>query len=141
MGAHVATYEELSTLLVEIESCLNSRPLCTLSDDPFIQTYLSPGHLLTGEPLTQIPSLTILMSNATDFPDGKPTNNAFNNSGRAGHPTTSRACSSANDGRGHPQSTIGDHVLVKEDNPLPLHWPAAVTRATLGRRQCPRGHS
>jgi hypothetical protein len=99
-GSHIATYEELSTLLTEIEACLNSRPLCTLSDDPFNQTYLSPGHFLIGEPLNYLP-LTTLMSSVTDFPGGKPTNN-FNSSGRDGHPTTSRACSSANDGRGHP---------------------------------------
>jgi transposase InsO family protein len=53
LGSNIATYEELSTLLSEIEACLNSRPLCTLSDDPFNQTYLSPGHFLIGEPLTQ----------------------------------------------------------------------------------------
>jgi transposase InsO family protein len=40
LGVHIATYEELSTLLAEIEACLNSRTLCTLSD-PFNQTYLS----------------------------------------------------------------------------------------------------
>jgi hypothetical protein len=57
LGSHVATYEELTTLLAEIEACLNSRPLCTLSDDPFNQTYLSPGHFLIGEPLTQFPSI------------------------------------------------------------------------------------
>jgi len=57
LGSHIATYEELSTLLAEIEACLNSRPLCTLSDDPFNQTYLSPGHFLIGEPLTQLPTI------------------------------------------------------------------------------------
>jgi transposase InsO family protein len=57
LGAHIATYEKLSTLLAEIEACLSSRPLCILSDDPFNQTYLSPGHLLVGQPLTQIPSI------------------------------------------------------------------------------------
>ena len=46
LGAHVATYEELCTLLAEIEACLNSRPLCDLSDDPFNETHLSPGHFL-----------------------------------------------------------------------------------------------
>jgi len=56
VGSQVATYEELCTLLAEIEACLNSRPLCTLSDDPFTQTYLSPGHFLIGEPITQLPS-------------------------------------------------------------------------------------
>jgi len=39
LGSHVATYEELCTLLAEIEVCLNSRPLCALSDDPFNPTY------------------------------------------------------------------------------------------------------
>jgi hypothetical protein len=61
LGSHIATYEELSKLLAEIEACLNSRFLCTLSDDPFNQTYLCPGHFLIGEPLTQL--LTIDYSN------------------------------------------------------------------------------
>ena len=63
LGSQVATYEELCSLLAEIEVCLNSRPLCTLSDDPFKTNYLSPGHFLIGEPLTQLP--------AADFTDGK----------------------------------------------------------------------
>ena len=42
LSTQIATYEELCTLLVEIQACLNSRPLCALSDDPFNPTYLSP---------------------------------------------------------------------------------------------------
>jgi hypothetical protein len=56
LGAQIATYEELCTLLAEIEACLNSRSLCALSNDPHNSTYLSPGHFLIGEPLTQLPS-------------------------------------------------------------------------------------
>jgi hypothetical protein len=52
LGFHIATYEELCTLFAEIEACLNSRPLCTLSDDPFNQANLSTGHFVIGEPLT-----------------------------------------------------------------------------------------
>jgi len=55
LGAQIATYEELGTLLVEIEACLNSRPLCVLPNDPHT-SYLSPGHFLIGEPLTQLPT-------------------------------------------------------------------------------------
>jgi len=37
LGSQLATYEELCTLLAEIEACLNSRPLCALSDYLLIQ--------------------------------------------------------------------------------------------------------
>jgi len=52
LGPHIPTYEQLYTLLTEKEACLNSRPLCALTSDPFNQTRLSPGHFLIGEPLT-----------------------------------------------------------------------------------------
>ena len=43
-----------------------------------------------------------MMSNALDFPGGKPTNNYYNSSDNDGHPTTSRVFNSAKAGRGHP---------------------------------------
>ena len=96
LGSHIATYEELSTLLAEIEVCLNSRPLCALADDPFNPTYLSPGHFLIGETLTQLPAADYTNVNVTDFPSGRPTNN-FSSSSNDGHPTTSRAFNSVED--------------------------------------------
>jgi len=56
LGSQVTTYEDLCTLLAEIEDCINSRYLCALSDYPFNPTYLSPGHFLIGDPLTQLPA-------------------------------------------------------------------------------------
>ena len=56
LRSQIATYEELYNLLTEIEACLNSRPLCALSNDPHTSTYLSPGHFLIGDPLTQLPT-------------------------------------------------------------------------------------
>jgi len=55
MGNHLFTFEELSTALVRIEACLNSRPLSPLSSDPSDLQPLTPGHFLVGESLTSLP--------------------------------------------------------------------------------------
>ncbi|XP_059217443.1 uncharacterized protein LOC131994669 [Stomoxys calcitrans] len=49
------TFEEFSTLLVRIESVLNSRPLSPISEDPTDLIPLTPGHLIRGAALMAIP--------------------------------------------------------------------------------------
>lgn len=49
------TYEEFSTVLCEIEACLNSRPLCPLSQSDENLDPLTPGHFLIGEPPITVP--------------------------------------------------------------------------------------
>lgn len=49
------TFEEFSTLLVRIESVLNSRPLSPISEEPSELIPLTPGHLLRGSALIAIP--------------------------------------------------------------------------------------
>ncbi|XP_029164554.1 uncharacterized protein LOC114935824 [Nylanderia fulva] len=55
IGETTLTYEELSTLLTQIEACLNSRPLQALSDDPDDTSALTPGHFIIGAPLLAVP--------------------------------------------------------------------------------------
>ncbi|XP_071576252.1 uncharacterized protein [Temnothorax nylanderi] len=50
------TFEEMQTVLCEIEAILNSRPITPLSSDPNDMTYLSPGHFLVGAPLNSFPT-------------------------------------------------------------------------------------
>ncbi|XP_075167783.1 uncharacterized protein LOC142239930 [Haematobia irritans] len=45
------TFEEFQTLLARIEACLNSRPLCPMSEEPSDLSALTPGHFLIGTPI------------------------------------------------------------------------------------------
>lgn len=50
-GSMKYTFEEFLTLLSRIESCLNSRPLSAMSENPNDFQPLTPGHFLVGGPL------------------------------------------------------------------------------------------
>ena len=55
IGEQKLTFEEMTTLLTQIEACLNSRPLQPLSDDPDDISALTPGHFLIGAALLSVP--------------------------------------------------------------------------------------
>lgn len=55
LGDTAVTYEEMTTITVQIEAVLNSRPLCPLSDDVTDYAALTPGHFLMGQAPTAIP--------------------------------------------------------------------------------------
>ncbi|XP_044760280.1 uncharacterized protein LOC123317737 [Coccinella septempunctata] len=66
MGDSQLRYEDFSTILCQIESILNSRPLTPLSSSPDDMSPLTPAHFLIGLPLTSLPE-----SNYVDIPDGR----------------------------------------------------------------------
>lgn len=65
IGDSTLTFEELTTVLAKIESCLNSRPLCPMSNDPDDFDVLTPGHFLFGEPTNTIPQKDLSDCNPT----------------------------------------------------------------------------
>ncbi|XP_029157307.1 uncharacterized protein LOC114929792 [Nylanderia fulva] len=60
IGEFKLTYEKFNTLLCKVESCLNSRPIHPLSDDPESFDTLTPGHFLTGSLLKAVPTPSLL---------------------------------------------------------------------------------
>ncbi|XP_055633100.1 uncharacterized protein LOC129773511 [Toxorhynchites rutilus septentrionalis] len=55
LGENPVCQEDFSTLLVQVEASLNSRPLTPMSDDPTDLETLTPAHFLTGDSLQNIP--------------------------------------------------------------------------------------
>ena len=127
LGSRVATYEELYTLLTEIEACLNSRPLCALSDDPFNPTYLSPGHFLIGEPLTQLPAhdyTNVSCNRLSRWQTYQQQLQQFWQRWSADYLQDLQQRQRWQ--RTVPNLQPGDLVLLREDNTTPLQWPTAV---------------
>jgi hypothetical protein len=127
LGTQIATYEELSTLLSEIEACLNSRPLCALSNEPHSSTYLSPGHFLIGDPLVQLPT-----ANLTDVKSNRLSRwqlyqqqlQIFWKQWSADYLNVLQQRQRWQ--KSTPNLQPGDVVLLKDDNTTPLQWPTAV---------------
>lgn len=57
------TYEEMSTLLIQIEAILNSRPMIPLSSDPTDLPCLTPAHFLIGRTLLTVPQPPLAEAN------------------------------------------------------------------------------
>lgn len=62
VGDTLLTFEELTTLLAQIEAVLSSRRLEPLTDDWQDVLALTPGHFLVGGPLTTVPEQSLPIS-------------------------------------------------------------------------------
>lgn len=114
----------MSTILVRIEACLNSRPITPLSNDPSDLSVLTPGHFLIGRALTNLPEPDLVDMSANRLRRWQRTTQLFQQiwqrrskeyltqlQGRQKWPKS----------RG-PEIEMGALVLLKEDNLPPLRW-------------------
>lgn len=126
VGDQVLTFEELTTLFVQIEAILNSRPLYPISSDPNDISCLTPGHFLTLEPLTAVPEEDFCNTNIKRLHRWQMLQ-AFQQNFWSRWKTeylnslTQRA-KWTKDSKPLP---IGSMVIIKDDNRAPLQWTLA----------------
>jgi hypothetical protein len=87
-GQALLVFEEFSTLITQVEACLNSRPLVAPFNEPKDPSYLRPGHFLIGDPLTSLPEPDFTNTTMNSFPDGSKFNASISGCGKDGRPTT-----------------------------------------------------
>ncbi|GAB0089833.1 hypothetical protein DMENIID0001_044500 [Sergentomyia squamirostris] len=124
IGLTKLTYEELATLLAQVEACLNSRPLAPLSNDLNDLDVLTPGHFLIGRPLSSPAqpdisekSLTKRWKLITKF-----SQQIWIRWARE-YLTTLHQRTKWTGPQTNP--IVGQLVMMKEDNLPPLKWPLA----------------
>ncbi|KAH0946483.1 hypothetical protein HN011_011510 [Eciton burchellii] len=103
IGSRTLSKAEFATLLCQIEACLNSRPIATLSDDPNDLSTLMPNHFLIGRPLISIPEESVLELMLIGCHDGNSCKLYRNRFGALGRRITCTHCKFGINGQNHPQ--------------------------------------
>lgn len=118
------TFEELSTILAQVSACMNSRPISPLSNDPNDPQPLTPAHFLIGRPLNAVPEINQLERRIGSL-------NRWEFVQRVAQQFRTRWQSEyilslqrmARWQRSTPNISIGDFVLLAEDNEKSKQWP------------------
>ena len=120
MGEVKLTFEELTTVLTQIEACLNSRPL--VPDEDGIEA-LTPGHFLIGQPLCALPDPSSSHRSISLLKRWDLCQNLIRHFWKR---WSTEYLTSFNKWR-HPSRNrqVGDVVVLKEDNVMPTKWPLA----------------
>ncbi|XP_055844957.1 uncharacterized protein LOC129911250 [Episyrphus balteatus] len=136
IGASILTFEEMYTVLTQIEAILNSRPLCVISDNDL--NPLTPAHFLIGEPFTAVPEPTTLSTPLNRLSHWNHLQNMVQGFWKRWHVeyiTTLQERSKWKTAT--PNLKPGDLVIIKEPNLPPTKWLLgkieAATQGTDGR--------
>lgn len=127
LGNTSVTYEEMYTLLTQIEGCLNSRPLTPLSNDPNDYLPLTPAHFIIGNSLAATPQLDVQEKPYTRLNRYHRLQQLFQHFWkRWSHEYLNQLQQRPKWKTSEPNALkLGTLVILKEDNLAPLHWPMA----------------
>ncbi|XP_058827589.1 uncharacterized protein LOC131687515 [Topomyia yanbarensis] len=125
MGNTTIAYEDMLTLLAQVEMCLNSRPLTPLPSDASDLEALTPGHFLVGSSLQAVPEPSVKDVAENHLNHWEQTQRHLQRIWARWYPEylqqlQSRAAKGCN-----PPVSIepGKIVVIKEDNLPPTQWP------------------
>lgn len=123
IGDTTLTYEEMATLLSQIEACLNSRPISLLSNDPEDPNPLTPGHFLIGEPLVTIPEINYETSSISSLKRWQLTQRMLQTFWRRwSNEYLTHYLHRYKWALKSPEPQVGEVVLIKDDDLPPARW-------------------
>ena len=121
------TFEELSTVLAQVEACLNSRPLVSVNvpDEDGIEV-LTPGHFLIGRPLCALPDPSFSYRPVSLLKRWDLCQNLIRHFWQRWSSEYLTSLNKFNKWH-HPTRNlqVGDIVIIREDTLVPTKWPLA----------------
>lgn len=127
IGSSLLTFEELTTILVQIEGVLNSRPLCPMSNNPNEYNFLSPAHFLIGRPIIAPLEPSYDLDRETASSRWNHVQICFQRFAKLWRRDYLQNLQNRPKGQKHNvQMKIGDLVLMTDDDVPPTFWPTAI---------------
>lgn len=135
VGDKKLTFEEFSTVLIQIEACLNSRPLCPLPDNPEECDALTPGHFLVGGALTAPIESTLMETQENRLSRWErctKMQQEFWEKWNGEYASQLQVRTKWTDIK--PNVEVDDMVLIKHESTPPLQWPLGrVVKVYVGK--------
>ncbi|XP_055714267.1 uncharacterized protein LOC129808515 [Phlebotomus papatasi] len=129
VGQALLTYEEMVTVLAQIEAILNSRPLVNISEDCEDPVILTPGNFLIGIPPLQLPDPSVghlAMNKLSRWQLCQRIQQDFAARWKKEYLSTLQIRSKWD--KKHKNLKVGNVVLLIETDSATTHWPLGVVR-------------
>lgn len=123
VGNENFTFDELLTIITQVEAVLNSRPLIPLSNDPRDCSALTPGHFLIGDSLNSMPQKIVTETPSNRLDRYHELQKMFQSFWSRWSTEYVQGLQQRHKWRStcH-NATVGSLVLLVDDNSPPLYW-------------------
>ncbi|XP_055604936.1 uncharacterized protein LOC129753165 [Uranotaenia lowii] len=131
IGHSNISYEDMTTLLAEVEMCLNSRPLIPMPTESDELEALTPGHFLVGESLRSPPEEDVATVPDNQLSHWKLTQKRFQRIWRRWYPEYLQQLQARATKHRRPSTVIQPNqmVIIQDDLLPPAQWPLGIITA------------